>query len=75
MVPCSTLTSWYNTGQLFTDLTNMDTCHLIANLLSWCAANNMCVVVDLHAAPSSQGTDVNIADALQTFDLWNQLIY
>lgn len=53
----------------------MDTCHLITNLLSWCAANNMCVVVDLHAAPSSQGTDVNIADALQTFDLWNQLIY
>ncbi|MDQ2772053.1 MAG: cellulase family glycosylhydrolase [Bacteroidota bacterium] len=71
----SSLTSWYNANQLFTDPANMEALHQIDNVLTWCAANNMYVVLDLHAAPGSQGTDVNIADALQPLDLWNQPIY
>ena len=71
----NSLSSWYNTNQLFVDPANMEALRLIDNVLTWCAANNMYVVLDLHAAPGSQGTDVNIADALQPLDLWNQPIY
>lgn len=71
----SSLTGWYNTNQLFVDPANMEALQIIDNVLNWCAANNMYVVLDLHAAPGSQGTDVNIADALQPLDLWNQPIY
>ena len=71
----SSLSSWYNANQLFVDPANMEAYRLIDNVLTWCAANNMYVVFDLHAAPGSQGTDVNIADALQPLDLWNQSIY
>ncbi|GAA4034982.1 hypothetical protein GCM10022409_19400 [Hymenobacter glaciei] len=71
----SSLSSWYTANQLFTDPANMEALRLIDNVLTWCAANNMYVVFDLHAAPGSQGTDVNIADALQPLDLWNQPVY
>ena len=71
----SSLSGWYNTNQLFTDPANMEALRLIDEVLALCAANNMYVVLDLHAAPGSQGTDVNIADALQPLDLWNQPIY
>lgn len=32
------------------------------NLLNWCAANNMYLILDLHAAPGGQGKDANISD-------------
>ena len=31
-------------------------------LLAWCKANHMYLILDLHAAPGGQGNDVNIAD-------------
>ena len=31
-------------------------------LLAWCKANNMYLILDLHAAPGGQGTDLPIAD-------------
>lgn len=31
-------------------------------LLSWCKANHMYLILDLHAAPGGQGNDLNIAD-------------
>ncbi len=71
----SSLSSWYNANQLFVDPANMEALQLIDTVLSWCAADNIYVVFDLHAAPGSQGTDVNIADALQPLDLWNQPVY
>ncbi|MDQ2772054.1 MAG: RICIN domain-containing protein [Bacteroidota bacterium] len=71
----SSLTSWYNANQLFTDPANMEAYRMIDNVLSWAAANKMYVVLDLHAAPGSQGTDVNIADALQPLDFWNKPVY
>ncbi|WP_158022814.1 glycoside hydrolase family 5 protein [Hymenobacter coccineus] len=69
------LTDWYNGNQLFTDPASLEAFRMIDNTLSWCAANGMYVILDLHAAPGSQGTDVNIADALQPLDLWNQPVY
>ena len=32
------------------------------SLLSWCKANDMYLILDLHAAPGGQGNDVNISD-------------
>ena len=71
----SALTSWYDAKQLFVDPANMEALRLIDNVLGWCAANNLYVILDLHAAPGSQGTDANIADAIQPLDLWNQPVY
>jgi len=68
----SQLTGWYNNNQLFTDPANMEAVRMIDNLLSWCAANRMYVVLDMHAVPGSQGTDANIADQIVANDLWNR---
>ena len=35
---------------------------LTDSLLNWCKANNMYLILDLHAAPGGQGNDINIAD-------------
>ncbi len=35
---------------------------LTDSLLSWCKANRMYLILDLHAAPAGQGNDVNISD-------------
>lgn len=32
------------------------------SLLSWCKANHMYLILDLHAAPGGQGNDLNISD-------------
>ncbi len=43
--------TWLDKGFALTD-----------SLLSWCKANNMYLILDLHAAPGGQGNDINIAD-------------
>lgn len=35
---------------------------MVDSLLNWCAANNMYLILDLHAAPGGQGKDAAIAD-------------
>ncbi len=35
---------------------------MLDSLVSWCAANRMYVILDLHAAPGGQGRDNNISD-------------
>ncbi len=41
------------------------------SLLSWCEANEMYLILDLHAAPGGQGNDVNISDRNPTIpSLW-----
>jgi endoglucanase len=35
---------------------------LTDSLVSWCKANHMYVILDLHAAPGGQGNDLNISD-------------
>ncbi|TGE25893.1 T9SS type A sorting domain-containing protein [Hymenobacter aquaticus] len=70
----SQLTGWYNANQLFTDPANMAALAMIDNTLAWAQANNMYVVLDMHAVPGSQGTDANIADQIVANDLWNRQI-
>ncbi len=43
--------TWLDIGFTMTD-----------SLLAWCKANNMYLILDLHAAPGGQGNDVNISD-------------
>jgi endoglucanase len=43
--------TWLPTGFEMTD-----------NLLAWCRANRMYLILDLHAAPGGQGKDANISD-------------
>lgn len=43
--------TWINTGFELTD-----------KLVSWCKANGMYLILDLHAAPGGQGNDNNISD-------------
>jgi endoglucanase len=63
-----------NNNQLFTDGT-VDGFKMIDNVISWCAANGMYVIIDLHAAPGGQGADQNIADFFYANDLWNQQVF
>jgi len=70
----NSLTTWYNNNQLFNSA-GLEGFRLVDSLLKWTASNNMYVILDLHAAPGSQGTDTNIADALRASDLWNNSIY
>lgn len=71
----TSLQSWYDADELFRDPARLEAVRLIDSTLAWAAANQMYVVFDLHAAPGSQGTDANIADALQPLDFWYQTIY
>jgi endoglucanase len=72
----NSLRSWYSSNQLFTDPTQQEGVRLIDEVLSWCGANGMYVVLDLHAAPGAQGSDTNISDALVSGgnDFWNNQI-
>ncbi|WP_177189333.1 glycosyl hydrolase family 18 protein [Chitinophaga sp. YR573] len=72
----SSLTSWYNGNTLFTD-PNLEGFRLADSVLRWASANNMYVILDLHAAPGGQGSDLNIADIFpgQEHGLWNRSIY
>ncbi len=67
------LAGWYNNNQLFTDPSTLEGFRLIDEVLSWCGANNMYVVLDLHAAPGAQGSDMAPPDALVQGgnDFWN----
>ncbi|AWA29700.1 glycosyl hydrolase [Flavobacterium magnum] len=49
--PVAGQNTWLDEGFTMTD-----------NLLQWCAANNMYLILDMHAAPGGQGHDANISD-------------
>lgn len=67
------LSGWYNNNQLFTDQSSLEGFRLIDEVLSWCGANGMYVVLDLHAAPGAQGSDMTPPDALVqgSNEFWN----
>ncbi|GAB3637236.1 hypothetical protein GCM10027422_28260 [Hymenobacter arcticus] len=69
------LKEWQQQGELFREPAQLEAIRLIDKTLAWCAANKLYVVLDLHAAPGAQGTDSNIADALQPNDFWNEPVY
>jgi aryl-phospho-beta-D-glucosidase BglC (GH1 family) len=59
--PVKNQNTWLDKGFAMTD-----------SLLSWCKANNMYLILDLHAAPGGQGNDLNISDRDTTFpSLWD----
>ncbi|UOQ73138.1 cellulase family glycosylhydrolase [Hymenobacter cellulosilyticus] len=66
------LTQWYDQDRLFTDSQNLDGFRIIDQVLNWCAARNMYVILDLHAAPGGQGFDRNINDNFLPLDLWKR---
>ena len=49
--PMAGQNTWLLTGFILTD-----------SLIAWCKANQMYVILDLHAAPGGQGNDENISD-------------
>jgi len=63
------LAEWNDTGALFTQ-DDLDGFVIIDRLLDWCESNKLYVVLDLHAAPGGQGTDVNIADTFEPNHFW-----
>ncbi|OUJ72601.1 cellulase family glycosylhydrolase [Hymenobacter crusticola] len=65
------LSTWYDQNQLFTD-PKLEGFQYIDKVLNWCAANNLYVILDLHAAPGGQGTDRNINDTFLPLDLWKR---
>jgi endoglucanase len=69
------LKEWQQKGELFRKPQQLDAIRLIDQTLAWCAANQLYVVLDLHAAPGAQGTDSNISDALQPNDFWKEPVY
>ncbi|UOQ81603.1 MULTISPECIES: cellulase family glycosylhydrolase [Hymenobacter] len=66
------LSTWYDQNQLFTDPKSLDGFRFIDDVLKWCAANKLYVILDLHAAPGGQGTDRNINDNFVPLDLWKR---
>ncbi|MCA8832964.1 cellulase family glycosylhydrolase [Hymenobacter sp. BT728] len=66
------LSQWYDKGQLFATPQKLDGIRFIDDVVKWCAANNMYVVLDLHAAPGGQGTDRNINDNFRPLDMWKR---
>lgn len=72
----TSLTNWYNGNTLFTD-TNLEGFRMADSVLKWAGANNMYVILDLHAAPGGEGTDINIADIFPGHEqgLWTRSIY
>ena len=49
--PVAGKNTWLDKGFKLTD-----------SLLSWCKANHIYLILDLHAAPGGQGNDINISD-------------
>ncbi len=65
----NSLRTWHDSNQLFNEA-NLEGFKVIDNLVSWCKANGMYIILDLHAAPGGQGMDRNIADIFHTNNLW-----
>lgn len=58
------LSGWYNNNQLFTDPSSLEGFRLINEVLSWCRANGMYLVLNLHAAPGAQGSNMTPPNVL-----------
>lgn len=66
------LAGYYDRNELFTQPDQVPGFALLDDVIRWCAARNVYVVLDLHAAPGGQGTDLNINDNLAPLDLWKR---
>lgn len=71
----NSLKNWCNSDQIATDQ-SVDAYGIIDNVLNWANSHQMYVILDMHAAPGGQGSDVAIADALYPNNLWeNAWVY
>ena len=66
------LAGYYDRNELFTAPEQAPGFAILDQVIAWCAARKMYVVLDLHAAPGGQGTDPNINDNLVPLDLWKR---
>ncbi|MEM7456487.1 MAG: cellulase family glycosylhydrolase, partial [Planctomycetota bacterium] len=65
----SALQSWLDNNTLFIN-PDVEGFQVIDRLVDWCEQNDMYVILDLHAAPGAQGTDLNICDGFHSNNLW-----
>ncbi len=63
------LRQWLDNEELFVD-PQADGFEMIDRLVEWCEANGLYVILDLHAAPGAQGSDLNICDGFYANNLW-----
>ena len=66
------LSQWYDANELFAKPKKLDGFRYIDDVVKWCAANRLYLILDLHAAPGGQGTDRNINDNFRPLDLWKR---
>ncbi|MFG0304743.1 MAG: cellulase family glycosylhydrolase [Phycisphaerales bacterium JB040] len=63
------LRTWLDTDQLFVD-DQTEGFLVIDRLIEWCEANGLYLILDMHAAPGAQGSDLNICDGFYANNLW-----
>ena len=63
------LQAWHDNGELFVD-SNVEGFQVIDRLVQWCSERGMYVILDMHAAPGSQGSELNISDGFFANNLW-----
>ena len=68
------LEEWYEAGALFVD-PNVEGFQVIDRLIDWCAARGMYVILDMHAAPGAQGSELNICDGFFANNLWEVPVF
>ncbi|MEM1185889.1 MAG: cellulase family glycosylhydrolase [Planctomycetota bacterium] len=68
------LRRWYNDDQLFIDA-DLEGFRVVDRLIDWCDANDIYVILDMHAAPGAQGTDHNISDGFHDNNLWIEPVF
>ena len=66
--------AWISAGTVGAN-TSTDGFRVIDQLLSWAEANGLWVVLDMHAAPGAQGTDLNICDGFHANNLWTEAVF
>jgi endoglucanase len=68
------LRGWLDSNELFVD-TDVAGVHAIDDLIEWCEANGLYVILDMHAAPGAQGSDRNICDGFHDNNLWQYPVF
>ena len=68
------LRAWLNAGTLAAE-SDLEGFRMIDRLVEWCAAHGMYVILDMHAAPGAQGTDLNICDGFHNNNLWDYPVF
>jgi endoglucanase len=63
------LRTWLDNGTLATS-PDLEGFRMIDRLVEWCEDNGMYVILDMHAAPGAQGSDMQISDGFWANNLW-----